>query len=192
MKQEDYIKGDRHGREAHDIELEAMRDPLLSEALEGFDAVDNDRTEALARLRERVHQRVAVRMEEWTTERRRYRRRMWLAVAAAIIVAAVVCAWVVWVVNPSGGRVAPPAVDSLGAVERFGRWIGEFELSDGGVVTLEFTTDNRGLPRRIVVVGGGAQPTDAQREVVELLLDSPVRWPRGKTMRVEVDTGGTE
>lgn len=37
MKLTDYIAGDRRGRAAHDLELEAQRDPFLAEALEGLE-----------------------------------------------------------------------------------------------------------------------------------------------------------
>jgi len=34
-----YIQGKRKGKEAHRIEKEAMRDPFLADALEGYDEV---------------------------------------------------------------------------------------------------------------------------------------------------------
>lgn len=37
-----YLKGDRKGIEANRLEKDAMNDPFLQEALEGFDAVDDD------------------------------------------------------------------------------------------------------------------------------------------------------
>ena len=39
MKLIDYITGNRKGREARRIEREAMDDPFLRDALEGYDAV---------------------------------------------------------------------------------------------------------------------------------------------------------
>jgi hypothetical protein len=54
MRLNDYIRGARHGQEAHDLELEAMRDPLLGDALDGFDAVSGDHSAALERLAEKV------------------------------------------------------------------------------------------------------------------------------------------
>jgi hypothetical protein len=50
----DYIRGQRHGSEAHDIELASMRDPFLAEAIEGFDAIAGDHLGALENLSERV------------------------------------------------------------------------------------------------------------------------------------------
>lgn len=51
MRPVDYIRSDRRGRAAHDLEAEALRDPLLAEALEGFDAVDDDHAAAVEALR---------------------------------------------------------------------------------------------------------------------------------------------
>ena len=49
-----YIQGQRKGKEAHRIEKEAMRDPFLADALEGFDGVKADHAERIARLRNRM------------------------------------------------------------------------------------------------------------------------------------------
>lgn len=57
MKLNDYIRGRRKGREAHRIELDALGDPFLRDALEGYDMVEGDHTEALGRLSERISMR---------------------------------------------------------------------------------------------------------------------------------------
>ena len=41
MKLLDYIRGARKGKEAHRLEKEAMRDPFLADALEGYSRVGN-------------------------------------------------------------------------------------------------------------------------------------------------------
>ena len=61
MKLLDYITGNRRGKEAHRIEKDAMADPFLSEALEGFDSVDGDHAASVERLRHRVTGRAASR-----------------------------------------------------------------------------------------------------------------------------------
>ena len=53
MQLKDYIQGNRHGREANRLEREAMRDPFLQDALEGFDAVQGDHAEIIERLEKR-------------------------------------------------------------------------------------------------------------------------------------------
>ena len=50
MKLIDYITGNRKGREARRIEREAMDDPFLHDALEGYDAVPGDPTDAIRRM----------------------------------------------------------------------------------------------------------------------------------------------
>ena len=41
MKLLDYIRGARKGKEAHRLEKEAMREPCLADALEGYSRVGN-------------------------------------------------------------------------------------------------------------------------------------------------------
>lgn len=57
MKLTDYIRGERHGKEARRIEREAMEDPFLADALEGFDTVEGDHADRIARMRRRVERR---------------------------------------------------------------------------------------------------------------------------------------
>lgn len=50
----DYLKGNRKGFEANRLEKDAMRDPFLQEALEGFDAVDDDHMARLSALQQQL------------------------------------------------------------------------------------------------------------------------------------------
>ncbi len=54
MKLLKYIQGFHKGKEAHRIEKEAMRDPFLREALEGFDSVPDDHLKQIEALRRQV------------------------------------------------------------------------------------------------------------------------------------------
>ncbi|MDR3262476.1 MAG: hypothetical protein LBT78_11690 [Tannerella sp.] len=49
-----YIRGQRKGKAAHRIEREAMQDPFLADALEGFDAVKGEHNEHIADMRKRL------------------------------------------------------------------------------------------------------------------------------------------
>ncbi|MCD8172495.1 MAG: von Willebrand factor type A domain-containing protein [Alistipes sp.] len=57
MKLNDYIRGRRKGSEVRRIELEALCDPFLWDALEGYYLVEGDHAEALGRLSERITMR---------------------------------------------------------------------------------------------------------------------------------------
>lgn len=57
MKLLDYIRGARKGKEAHRLEKEAMRDPFLSDALEGYSRVGNGADEQIEELRRRIRAR---------------------------------------------------------------------------------------------------------------------------------------
>jgi len=50
MRLKDYIQGNRRGKEANRMEREAMNDPFLQEALDGFDAVAGDHLPIIERL----------------------------------------------------------------------------------------------------------------------------------------------
>ncbi len=82
MKLREYIQGDRRGREAQRIEREAMRDPLLHDALEGYDRVPGGHDEALERLRARIAQRAG---EASPAKARRHSLRRWSIAAAAVV-----------------------------------------------------------------------------------------------------------
>ncbi len=93
MKLADYIKGARRGREAHDIEADAMRDPFLSDALDGFDAVSGDHLAAMERLAGRIERsaaggRVAQRARARHLRERRIR--VWSVAAAAVLLVGVI------------------------------------------------------------------------------------------------------
>jgi outer membrane biosynthesis protein TonB len=53
-----YIRGQRRGKAAHRIEREAMQDPFLAEALEGFDAVKGEHNEHIAGIRKRLSRKM--------------------------------------------------------------------------------------------------------------------------------------
>lgn len=54
MKLWRYIQGYRKGKEAHDLEKEAMSDPFLAHALRGFDRVEGDHIKQIERLQEEI------------------------------------------------------------------------------------------------------------------------------------------
>lgn len=69
MKLRHYIQGNRKGKEAHRIEKEAMHDPFLSDALEGFEQVKGDHArqiEQLSRQITRSSKRRAIPMRAWS------------------------------------------------------------------------------------------------------------------------------
>jgi len=53
MQLKDYIQGNRQGKEANRLEREAMNDPFLQGALDGFDSVDGDHVKIIEQLEEK-------------------------------------------------------------------------------------------------------------------------------------------
>ena len=58
MKLIDYIQGKRHGKEANRLEREALNDPFLQDAIEGFDAVPGDHLTSINQLEEDLKRRI--------------------------------------------------------------------------------------------------------------------------------------
>lgn len=54
MTLKEYIQGGRKGKEANRIERQAMNDPFLNDAIEGFDSVEESHIQALERLETKV------------------------------------------------------------------------------------------------------------------------------------------
>ena len=54
MNLKKYIQGDRKGKEAHRIEREALKDPFLQDALEGFDTMKGDHAKRIETLQRQV------------------------------------------------------------------------------------------------------------------------------------------
>lgn len=81
MKFLDYIKGIRKGKDAHRIEYDAMSDPFLSDAIEGYDSVRGDHADSIARMQARIAAK---------TNSRKGRSGAWkVAVAAVAVISAV-------------------------------------------------------------------------------------------------------
>ena len=72
----EYIKGQRHGKGAHDLERESMQDPFLSDAIDGFDSVEGSHIERIGDMRSRVSHRI----------RRPNRRLAYISIAASLLV----------------------------------------------------------------------------------------------------------
>ena len=65
-----YIQGKRYGKEAHQIEFQAMKVPFLEEALEGYDLVDDNHIKSIDRLHNNIQKRfqtsVHIPLKTWT------------------------------------------------------------------------------------------------------------------------------
>lgn len=59
MKFLNYIHGNRKGKEAHRIEKDAMEDPFLADAIEGYDSIPGNHAERIARMRSAITVRSA-------------------------------------------------------------------------------------------------------------------------------------
>lgn len=72
-----YITGHRKGKEAHRIEAEAMRDPFLSESMEGYDSVKGEHAASIRQLQTEIRKK---------SRKRSFPVMKWGAVACLLIV----------------------------------------------------------------------------------------------------------
>ena len=86
MRLIDYIFGSRRGRDANAVEKEALTDPFLADAIDGYDAVYGDHADRLAALGQDVARRAG------RSRRSRSARRvvLWVSGAAAMVAVAIV------------------------------------------------------------------------------------------------------
>ena len=105
MKLSDYIRGFRKGKEAHRLEKEAMRDPFLADALEGYSRVESGADEQIELLRRRVNMRV--------TQKRRHTI-VW-SVAASLLIGVCIGSYFLLQENtlPDEARIAMEEVSQL-------------------------------------------------------------------------------
>lgn len=75
MNLKDYIRGQRHGKEANQLEREAMDDPFLQDAIDGYDSVKGDHMSVIEDLEKRL-----------SPPQKRIGKRIWIWAAAAVIV----------------------------------------------------------------------------------------------------------
>lgn len=57
MKFKDYIQGNRYGRNANQLEREALNDPFLQDAMDGYDTVEGDFAKDLQELEKRIRRK---------------------------------------------------------------------------------------------------------------------------------------
>lgn len=109
MKLIDYIRGERRGAGARGLELDALKDPFLCEALRGYDAcggTGNDCIKALAGIDQDLSRRSFARRRRWL---------LWLTVG--VLALALICLAFFMLVGKSrqSDNVTPPAVENTEA-----------------------------------------------------------------------------
>ena len=75
MNLKDYIRGQRRGKEANQLERKAMEDPFLQDAIDGYDSVEGNHISAIDDLEKRL-----------STPKKRFNKRVWIGAAAAAVV----------------------------------------------------------------------------------------------------------
>ncbi|MDO5608328.1 MAG: carboxypeptidase-like regulatory domain-containing protein [Capnocytophaga sp.] len=109
MKFKKYIAGKRHGKTANRLERKAMDDPFLQDAIDGYDAVEDNHSEAIKHLEKQIV----------TIKKKRSLRYWWWAAAAVLLLGTGISFWqspkpeeLPVVVSPSEDKMLPKK-DSL-------------------------------------------------------------------------------
>ncbi|MDH6354350.1 TonB-dependent SusC/RagA subfamily outer membrane receptor [Dysgonomonas sp. PH5-45] len=93
-----YIKGNRKGKDARKIEFDAMRDPFLADAIEGFDSVKGNHADSITRMQAQITQK--------TENRKKKRYLAYKITAAAVAVIALLSGYLTLMNHQSSMLVA--------------------------------------------------------------------------------------
>ena len=85
MQFKDYIQGNRRGKQANRIEREAMNDPFLQDAIDGFDAVEGDHAKIIEQLEYKIHNAKEA-MQERRLKTKRRKLIIWSAAASILLI----------------------------------------------------------------------------------------------------------
>jgi len=88
MKLWRYIQGDRKGKEAHRIEKEAMNDPFLADALEGYEKTQGNHQREVSKLQKEITRRQR-RITSKSINKKPNRLKAWSIAASVLIVVGV-------------------------------------------------------------------------------------------------------
>jgi hypothetical protein len=91
MKLWPYIQGNRRGIEAHRIEKEAMKDPFLADALEGYEKTQSNHQRKATRLQKEIIRRQQ-RIINKSTNKKTNHLKAW-SIAAGILIIVGLCTW---------------------------------------------------------------------------------------------------
>ncbi|MDR2232665.1 MAG: hypothetical protein LBE56_06010 [Tannerella sp.] len=98
-----YIQGNRKGKEAHRIEREAMEDPFLADALEGFDAVKADHIERIDQISKSLA----------PTSSHSGQKRMYIGIAASLMLLLSVGGYLLWQKSSDGFLALNQSVENV-------------------------------------------------------------------------------
>lgn len=82
MKLKDYISGKREGKDANRLEQDALNNPFLHEAIDGYDAFDGDHLPALESLEKELDKRI----NKKRGNRFLRRKMVWIAASIALLI----------------------------------------------------------------------------------------------------------
>jgi len=95
----DYIQGNKRGKEANRLEREALNDPFMQDALDGFDAIAGDHVEIIEQLEKKYTNSTIVKTLRATSLQRT--RILYRAIAASVLLLIGLGTYLLWERNES-------------------------------------------------------------------------------------------
>lgn len=205
-----YLEGKLNPGQMHELEKQALEDPFLSDALEGYAHIHNPASH-LSILQRQLEERIAVKQENKNLFNFTWQRLSVAATAGLMFIAACILFWMNSrkrdiPAEPGTKRVevelnqrinkaessAPQAAPQIGW-EKYQDYLAKnirksaAGLSAPASVSLSFSVDEQGNPINIKVVNSVTAYCDA--EAIRLLKDGP-KWtpaPTGRTYPAKLD-----
>lgn len=109
MNLKDYIQGKRHGKEANQLERDAMNDPFLQDAIDGFDSVQGNHLPVIEELENRIQKN--------STSKTPNLKRIWILGIAASLLFIVGIGTILRIYNLPENNLAHQAVPTVKQVE---------------------------------------------------------------------------
>jgi len=176
MSLKDYIHGNRRGKEANRLEREAMNDPFLQKALEGFETVTGNHSKIVGRLEKRFSNPAVA------AHRKKKNVFLFWPVAASVLLVIGLCAY--FLLNES-----VIAADSFGEKEfqTYCRQKANKNVCNGNDawVKVSFFINETGKPAKIEYENYSCE--DAKKEMDNMFSSSPA-WTstnRNVTMTIK-------
>lgn len=210
-----YLRGDLDKKQMHELEREALEDPFLAEALEGYASAKKSQNAQLSILQKQLEERIAVKQEEKNRFHFTWQRISIAAAAGLLFIAASILYWMKGnqAFRPSVKEVEVnlPSKDGLGKEYRSVRSLSsqvspepqegwaryneylaksqrELEKTRGdSPITIRFSVDELGVPSKFVILEGSSSVNNAR--IIQLIKEGP-RFKKDMAGEVELVMGG--
>ncbi|NLJ01617.1 MAG: hypothetical protein GX371_10790 [Bacteroidales bacterium] len=184
----DYIRGKRHGKEANRLEREAMKDPFLQDAIDGYDTVEGDHASAIEQLEKQLTQprkHVNKSEKQFTPlekhvdkPKKRVNQWVWIGAAAALLLLLIGIPYLLFQPDRSAEPIIASMRPSLDAEIPEGEIAAPLLTADSLLVADRSTRETEALPHepvsRQIIQSEQVDKHDTTREADRTIPQPPV------------------